>query len=192
MDRLGWSMEEARPHWNWAPGSAFLNNFEFSLTRRIARNALPLFGLNYKAGLTDMPDCPRWGKGLEEATEHAFYYCERDRPFWNHVGEWFQGEKHAVFFAIQAVTRMVLWTTLKRGLYDGANFSHRDLILFFRHQLRIKITCDRKRLDRITFNRRWVHAASLVVWKGTTLESSFPPLPAHDYYRPGPPRHHPR
>ena len=29
-------------------------------------------------------------------------------------------------------------------------FSHRDLVLYFRHQLRIKIRCDRKRLDRIT------------------------------------------
>ena len=26
VDRLGWSMEEFRSHWNWVPGSGFLNN----------------------------------------------------------------------------------------------------------------------------------------------------------------------
>ena len=28
----GWTAEEIRSHWNWAPGSSFLNNSEFSLT----------------------------------------------------------------------------------------------------------------------------------------------------------------
>ena len=155
------------------------------------------------AGLADMPDCVRCGSGLEETAEHAFYYCERVRPFWGHVGEWtapieakqlvlldvgyvvdnvlppFQGEKRMVFLAILAVARMVIWTMRNKGLYDDANFSHRDLFLYFWHQLRVKIRCDRKRLDRITFSKRWVNAASLVVRKGATLESSFRPLPAH-------------
>ena len=34
VDRLGWSAEEIRSQWNWAPGSGFLNNSEFSLTER--------------------------------------------------------------------------------------------------------------------------------------------------------------
>ena len=82
-----------------------------------------------------------------------------------------------VFLAILAVARMVIWMTRKKGLYDGVKFSHHDLISFFRHQLRVKIRCDRKHLDRITFNRRWVHAASLVIQKGAMLESSFLPFP---------------
>ena len=118
------------------------------------------------------------GSGLEETAEHAFYYCERVRPFWDYVGEWtarieprqlvlldvgyvvdnvlppFQGEKRVVFLAILAVARMVVWTTRNKGLYDDANFSHRDLVLYFRHQLRVKIRCDRKRLDRIKFSKR--------------------------------------
>ena len=157
-----------------------------------------------------MPDCPRCSSGLEETAEHAFYYCERVRPFWDHVGEWtariepkklvlldvgyvvdnvlppFHGEKRVVFLAILAVARMVIWTTRNKGLYDDANFSHHDLVLYFRHQLRVKIRCDRKRLDRITFTKRWVTAVSLVVRKGAMLESSFPPLPAHGVYGTGP------
>ena len=206
-ERRGWTTEEICSHWNWAPGSSFLNNSEFSLTWRLVRNVLPLVGLNYKAGLADMPNCACCGSGLEE---HAFYYCERVRPFWDHVGEWtariepkqlmlldvgyvvdnvlppYQGEKCVVFLTILAVARMVIWTTRNKGLYDDANFSHRNLVLYFQHQLRVKIRCDRKRLDRITFSKRWVNAASLVMRKGATLESSFPPLPAHGVYGTGP------
>ena len=94
----------------------------------------------------------------------------------------FQGEKRVMFLAILNVARMVIWTTRKKGLYDDANFSHRDLVLYFSHQFRIKIRCDSKRLDRITFDKRWVNAASLVVRKGAMWESSFLPLPIHGVY----------
>ena len=208
--RHGWTVEEIRSHWNWAPGSSFLNNSKFSLTWRLVRNALSLCGLNFKAGLAAMPDCPRCSSGLEETAEDAFYYCEQVRPFWDHVSEWtariepkqlvlldvgyvvdnvlppFHGEKRVVFLAILAVARMVIWTTRNKGLYDDANFSHHDLVLYFRHQLRVKIRCDRKCLDRITFSKRWVNAASLVVRQGAMLESSFPPLLAHGIYGTGP------
>ena len=32
-ERRGWTAEEIRSHWNWAPGSNFLNNSDFLLTR---------------------------------------------------------------------------------------------------------------------------------------------------------------
>ena len=44
----------------------------------------------------------------------------------------FQCEKRVVFLAIVAEARMVILTTPKKELYDDANFSHRDLILFFK------------------------------------------------------------
>ena len=78
----------------------------------------------------------------------------------------FQGEKHVVFLGILPVAKMVIWTTRKKGLYDGVKISHRDLILFFSYQFRVKIRCNRKRLDRITFDKRWMNAESLVVRKG--------------------------
>ena len=151
--RRCWTAEEIRFHWNWAPGSSFWNISEFSLTWRLARNALPLLGLNFRAGLADM---------------------------------------RVVFLTILAVARTVIWTTRKKGLYDDANFSHRFLVLYFRHQLGVKIRCDRKRLDRITFDKRWVNAASLVVRKGAVLESSFPLLLAHGVYGTDPSRPDPR
>ena len=58
VKRLGWSAEEIRSQWNWAPGSGFLNN---SLTWRLARNALALNDWAYRACIADMPDCPHCG-----------------------------------------------------------------------------------------------------------------------------------
>ena len=73
VDRLGWLI--VCSHKNWAPDSGF------SLTWRLAQNAVPLFGLNYKVGQADMPDCFCCDSGLEETAKHAFYDCKRVRPF---------------------------------------------------------------------------------------------------------------
>ena len=87
-----------------------------------------------------MPDCYRCGSGLEKTAEHAFYYCERVRPFWNHVREWtariepkqlelldivyvidnvfplYQGEKHVVFLAVVAVARIEILDDTKEAI----------------------------------------------------------------------------
>ena len=83
-----WTAEEIRSHWNWAPGSSFLNNSEFSLTWRFAWNMLPLLDLNFRVGLADMPECARCSSDLEETAKHTFYYSERVHPFWDHIEEW--------------------------------------------------------------------------------------------------------
>ena len=135
-----------------------------------------------------MPDRLRCGSGSEETASRAFYFCERVCPFWRHIKEWaphinpkhlvlldvgyvvdnvdtsYKGEKRVVFLVIQALARTVIWTTRKKVQYDGANFSQRDL--FCSLGIRVKIRCDRKCLDRITFNKRRINAASLVVQKG--------------------------
>ena len=79
--RHGWTAEEVSSHWNWTPGPGSLNKSEFPLTWWLARNAFPLLGLKFRAGLAHMPDCARCCSGLEETAEHAFYYCERVRSF---------------------------------------------------------------------------------------------------------------
>ena len=82
----------------------------------------------------------------------------------------FQGEKCVMLLVILAVTGIGIWTTQKKGWYDNAKFSHCDLILYFKHQLRVIIRCDRKCLACITFDRRWVHTASLGQrWSNPTL-----------------------
>ena len=91
----------------------------------------------------------------------------------------YQYKNCVVFLAILDVAKMVIWQMRNKGLYEGVNFFHHDLVLYFGHQLRVKIRCDRKRLDCITFDKRCMYAASLVVRKGATLEPSFPPIPAH-------------
>ena len=136
----------------------------------LQRDALPLSDWAFKARLADLPDCFCWCRGVEETVEYTFYNSERVRRFWSHVGKWtaridpkklvlldigyiknsveasWKGEKRRVFLAILAVVRMLVWTTRKKGLYEGANFSDRDLIFFFRHQLRVKFKCDRKKI----------------------------------------------
>ena len=130
---------------------------------------------------------------------YAFYDCKRVRPLWDHVGEVKtridpeqlvlldvgyvvdnsdppkRGEKQKVYLTI-----LMVWTTWMKALYEGKSFSHLDLIILFRHQLTVKIRCDGRNLDHITFSKRWMTAASLVVRKGTMLESSFPLL-AYSY-----------
>ena len=169
-------MEEVRSHWNWVSGSGFLNNSEFSFIRRLARNALPLFCLIYKTGLTDMPDCPYCSSSLEETAEHGLLLLSASSSVLE------SRQRVDGSHRTQAVRAARRWLRCKQCV----NFSHHDLILFFRNQLRVKIKCDRKRLDCITFNRRWVHTTSLVVWKRAILESSFFPLPAHSDYGQGP------
>ncbi len=47
-ERRGWTAEEIRSHWTWAPGSSFLNNSEFSLklTPLVGKAASLLFGIS--------------------------------------------------------------------------------------------------------------------------------------------------
>ena len=72
-DPLGWSLEEIRSQWIQAPVSGFLNHSEFSLTKRLTPNALPLADCEFKASLTDKSDCLRCGSGQEETDLHVFY-----------------------------------------------------------------------------------------------------------------------
>ena len=85
----------------------------------------------------------------------------------------YRGEKRVEFLAILAMHRMVIWETRNKGFYEDANFLRRDLIFFFKHQLRAKIRCDRKILDRLTFDKRSVHAASLVARTGQRCSHPF-------------------
>ncbi len=121
-----------------------MNNSEFSLTWRLARNALPLLGLNYKAGLADMPDCPRCGSGLEETAEHA-YCCERVRPFWDHVGEWTARIEPKQLVLLDVGYRSVCETTSSAFVYFCARvfivheYSSSGQAIFYKNMAREKL-----------------------------------------------------
>ena len=51
----------------------------------------------------------------------------------------FRGKKRVVFLAVLPVARMWIWMMRMKGLYDGANFSHRDLIFFLGISLESKL-----------------------------------------------------
>ena len=157
-----------------------------------------------------MPNCPCCRSSLEERAVHTFYYSVRVRPFLSHVKAWTARIKSQQLCAARRWLRrgpylpsVSSWGScgVSRDPSCGLNGDLDDAkeenicrcklfsswsISFFRHQLGVKIWCDRKRLDRITFDKRWVLIVSLVVQKGATLESSFPSLPVHGDDGPGP------
>lgn len=64
-DRLGFSVDEFSPFCSWGPAADYPSNVEFSLTWLLARNALPLNDVCFKADLADMPDCHRCAHEME-------------------------------------------------------------------------------------------------------------------------------
>ena len=170
MNQLDWSMEEVRSHWNWARGSSFLNNSKFSFTwwlctgcvaplqpelQSVTGRHARMFSLRQWLrinGLTRLLLLRMSSPVLGSCWRVDSFIKPRQLVLLDvgyiedNVLPQIQGEKHVLFLAILAIARMVIWTTRKKELYDNANFSHCDLILFFRHQLRVKIRCDRQKV----------------------------------------------
>ena len=56
---------------------------------------------------------------------------------------------------------VVIWTTRKKELYEDESFSSQTLVSFFKHQIKVKIWSERKRLSSLEFGKRWVTVAHL-------------------------------
>ena len=80
-----------------------------------------------------------------------------------------------VFLAILAVARMVIWITRLKLVREGISVPDRDLIVYFKHLLKVKIRCDWRRLPRVEFDKRWVHNTSLCIRRGAKFQCVFPP-----------------
>ena len=185
--------------WSWAPASDYLDNHEFSLTWSLVRNSLPLRDKLLKWNLVDDSDCLRCNSGWEETCAHAFFHCCKVRPLWDYVNELtarLQPErarleldvgyvcdnvlpslprvKRMVFLTLLAVARKVVWNTRPRDDSGSESLSAHDLIVYFKHRLKIKIRCDLKRLGRWVFSERWVRAASLAYLRGARIEWCLP------------------
>ena len=168
---------------------------EFSLTRYLARNALPLAEWAFKSELADMLDYTCFDRDLKKQLSTSSTVTKSVRfgstsVRWRSASILIQLEqldinsvalpwtvvKWMVFLAILTVTRMVLWVMQLKELYEDGSFFHHDLIGFFKHLHCEKIRFSRKRGNFIKFGKRWINVANLFVRNVTRLESTFPSL----------------
>ena len=89
-----------------AVGPAGLPPISFSLCPRFRAPALGAKGRGWQT----YPIVLAAVNGLEETAEHAFYDCDRVRPFWDHVREWMAciEPKQVVLFDVGYVVDNIL------------------------------------------------------------------------------------
>ena len=185
--RLGYWKPEIYCHWSWAPGAGYLDNSEFSLTWRVARNLCPLRDRDAKVDKEISDRCVRC-LTEKESVEHAFFRCDNVRLLWRYVDQLIDRmapdarigidvayaidnvmppmprRKHMMFLLLLAVTRKVIWTTRLNVIFDGESFTAQRLIIYLRHQLKVKIICDWERLSRREFYVRWTNDCRMLEW----------------------------
>lgn len=81
---LGLSADELCSFWSWVPAADYVSNPEFSLTRQLFQNRVPLNDVDFREGL---PDCHRSDLGLEQTASHDVYRRARVSPFLDYFGE---------------------------------------------------------------------------------------------------------
>ena len=130
----------------------------------------------------------------EESLEHAFFSCpvvkpllkvlegimvriQYGKPFTlgvraalNNVVTSLARDKLYVFLCLLGVMRIVIWTTRKEEHYGGESFSSQALVAFYKHQIKVKIRSEKKRLSSFMFNERWVKLSRLCRVRGAVLE----------------------
>ena len=190
-ERLEVDRAEAPFLFRWAPASGFLTNYEFSVTWSLIRGVIRLNDWLAEREIVNSPACARCNMGWVETAEHAFFHCSKVRSLWRVVNGItaridaeqliqldicyvifdfdppLKGEKRMVFRAILAIARMVIWTTRQEQFCWGASLSNEALVRFFKHQLRVRIRVDSRRLSPVAFRRRWNWTASLINYTGT-------------------------
>ena len=189
IGELGVMEAEGRLLWPWAPRMRCLNNDEASLTWLVIRNALWVGKKLLAAQQAISPECG----DLEETIGHAFFQCPVVRPlckllegYMVHIlnGKFFVLEASSVcsnvvpklnrqeyylFLCLLGVMRVVIWTTRKKELCEDESFSSQTLVAFFKHQIKVKIRSERKRLSSLEFGERWVTVACLCRVVGASL-----------------------
>ena len=174
--------------WPWAPGMKCLNNDKASLTWLVIRNALWVGKKLFSAQQAILPECGRCGD-LEESIDHVIFHCPVVRPLCKLLEGYMVRILKGKFFVLEAssvcsnvVLRLnrqehyvflcllvVIWTTRKKELYEDESFSCQTLVSFFKHQIKVKIRSERKRLSSLEFGKRWVTVARLCRVVGASL-----------------------
>ena len=178
IGELGVTEAEGRLLWSWAPRMRCLNNDEASLTWLVIWSALWVGKKLFSPQQAISPECDRCGD-LEETIGHTFFHCPVVRPLCKLLegymvrilnGKFFvleassvcsklNRQEHYVFLCLLGVMHVVIWTTRKKELYEDESFSSQTLVAFFKHQIKVKIRSERKRLSSLEFGERWVTVA---------------------------------
>ncbi|CAE1168983.1 unnamed protein product [Acanthosepion pharaonis] len=194
IGELGLTKQEARSIWPWAP---VLNNNSITMRHHSPDSWALWVGKRLcSAGLEKYPNCRRC-TGEVETIGDAFFQCRTVMPLCKFVeglmfrmlqGNFFVLEassvcsnvvpqltkaEHYVFCCLLGVMRVVMWTTRQKEFYDGEQFTSSQLILYFKHQLKVKIRTERRRLPSSEFGKRWVNLARLCRVKVADLEWHF-------------------
>lgn len=131
-DRLGLLVDDLHSFWFWASAFDYLSKPKFSLSWRLAPNALPLLDVCFKVVLSDMPDCHRCDPVLEET---AFFHSPLGTCQWVDSSYRFRTAcvhwtrvlvrpcvdpwpvvKRLAFIRQLSVTRMVVWVRRAEGI----------------------------------------------------------------------------
>ena len=78
-------------------------------------------------------------------------------------------QEHDVFLCLLGVMRVVIWTRRKKELYEDESFSSQILVAFFKHQIKVKIRSESRRLSSLEFGKRWVTVPRLCRVVGASL-----------------------
>ena len=191
IGELGVTEAECCLLWPWAPRMRCLNNDEASLTWLVIRNALWVGKKLFSAQQAISPKCGRCGdffhcpvvrplcKLLEgymvRILNGKFFVLEASSVYSNVVPK-LNRQEHYVFICLLGVMGVVIWTTRKKELYEDKSFSSQTLVAFFKHQIKVKIRSERKRLSSLEFGKRWVTVARLcrVVGAGLIFSLDIP------------------
>lgn len=74
------------------------------------------------------------------------------------------------FFLLLGIMRFVIRKMGQEDFYGDGKFSTSQLIVFFKHQLKVKIRAKRRRLSSAKFSERWVNVLRLVHFRRANLE----------------------
>ena len=80
----------------------------------------------------------------------------------------FNRQEHYVFLCLLGIMNVVIWMTRKKELYEDESFSSQTLI-FLKHQIKVQIHSERKRLSSLEFGKKWVTVARLCHMVGAGL-----------------------
>ena len=141
------------------------------------------------------PECAQCS-ALEESTEHAFFHSSVLRPLCKLLegfmvrilsGKFFVLEvscvcsdvvpklniqEHYVFLCLFGIMCVAIWMTRQKELCDNESFFFQTLVSFYKHQIKVKIWSERRRLSSLEFGKRWVTVACLCHMVGASLTFS--------------------